>query len=537
MAAVKERVLNWLYSVLMSEYKDVLRTYNDVAQTLSQYSSLAPRTDVYTFENGASALLLHISGTIPATFRGTTYRFPIALWIPHGYPQEPPLVYVTATDGLVVRAGQHVDPQGKVYHPYLVGWAEYWDKSNILDFLAILREVFAKEPPVIARQPQQIAPPRPTPPPIPPPPNASRPLPSTSHAEPGRPPPPPPKPNADPRPYSPAPSQRDSGPPLPPLPGQGSQYGPPTPQHLNGSPHQPQRSSSLRYESPLPRPPQQQTLRDSYGPGSMNPVTAEGSYRRSMYNQVPPNQNQYATPPPPQHGMAYPNQQQPATYVQPQQQQQQGYPPPQQTQYGPPPQAKPAPPPDLLDGPLTLAIPTTRQNIPAPPVPPNPEKDLLLTNIGRALFAQRQQVVQQTNSSLPGLQSQHSAMYAALKNMQSEFSALESLQSTLASNTQILHAALRDADTVIESSAHRAAPGIDEILVAPTVVGNQLYQLVSEERSLGDALFVLGRAVERGRINAATFAKMTRSLAREWYLKKALVKKIGRGMGLDAVVF
>ncbi|PQE25678.1 UEV domain-containing protein [Rutstroemia sp. NJR-2017a BBW] len=175
MAAVQQRVLNWLYSVLTSEYRDVNRTYNDVAQTLSHYSSLAPRTDVYTYENGASALLLHISGTLPVTFRGTTYRFPIALWIPHAYPHEAPLVYVTPVEGMMVRAGQHVDPQGKVYHPYLVGWAEYWDKSNILDFLAILRDVFAKEPPVISRQPQN-APPRPQsaaiPPPIPPlPPN------------------------------------------------------------------------------------------------------------------------------------------------------------------------------------------------------------------------------------------------------------------------------------------------------------------------------------------------------------------------------
>jgi hypothetical protein len=28
---------------------------------------------------------------------------------------------------MMVRPGQHVDPQGKIYHPYLVGWAEYWD--------------------------------------------------------------------------------------------------------------------------------------------------------------------------------------------------------------------------------------------------------------------------------------------------------------------------------------------------------------------------------------------------------------------------
>lgn len=123
-------------------------------------------------------------------------------------------------------------------------------------------------------------------------------------------------------------------------------------------------------------------------------------------------------------------------------------------------------------------------------------------------------------------------MLQALSNMQAEMQALESMNSLLNTNTQVLHTALRDADGVIESSQHRTAPNVDELLVAPTVVGNQLYELVSEERSLGDALFVLGRAVERGRVDAPVFAKMTRSLAREWYLKKALAKKIGKGMGL-----
>jgi ESCRT-I complex subunit TSG101 len=125
-------------------------------------------------------------------------------------------------------------------------------------------------------------------------------------------------------------------------------------------------------------------------------------------------------------------------------------------------------------------------------------------------------------------------MLNALNNMQAEIQALESLTSLLNSNTNILHNALHDADAVIDSSQHRTAPNIDEILVAPTVVGNQLYELVSEERSLGDALFVLGRAVERGVVSAAVFTKMTRTLAREWFLKKALAKKIGRGMGLAA---
>lgn len=124
-------------------------------------------------------------------------------------------------------------------------------------------------------------------------------------------------------------------------------------------------------------------------------------------------------------------------------------------------------------------------------------------------------------------------MLNTLSNMQAEIQALESLNTLLNSNTNILHTALHDADAVIKSSQHRTAPNVDELLVAPTVVANQLYDLVCEERSLGDTLFVLSRAVERGRITPAVFAKLTRTLAREWYLKKALVKKIGKGMGLN----
>ncbi|KAH7419848.1 UEV domain-containing protein [Cadophora sp. MPI-SDFR-AT-0126] len=541
MAAVKQQVLNWLYSVLTSEYKDVNRTYNDVAQTLSHYSSLAPRTDVYTYEHGKSALLLHLSGTLPVMFRGTTYRFPIALWVPHAYPLEPPLIYVTPTEGMMVRPGQHVDPQGKVYHPYLVGWAEFWDKSNILDFLAILRDVFAKEPPVVSRQ-QQSAPPRPqpsqAPPPVPPPPpGGARPVSRSAVGSPNGqagPPPPPPKPTNNAQQYSSAgPSRRDSGPPLPPLPSQAgyetSRYGQQAPLPNEYS-RNPQRSTSLRYETAPPLPPQpqrQQSLRQSTD-SPVSPISPPRPQSYQQQYQPPTSNSQYnseqARVPP-----YNPHQQQHAQQYQGQTSQWQQHPrlqPPQ-------PQSKPPPPPDLLDAPLVLSVPSEAStNLPAPPIPPNPEKDMLLHNLGRALHAQRQHTRNQTISSLPGLEAQHKAMLTSLASMQAEIQALESLNNLLSANANNLHTALHDADAVIDQSQHRTAPNVDELLVAPTVVGNQLYELVSEERSLGDALFVLGRAVERGRISPAVFAKMTRTLAREWYLKKALVKKIGKGMGL-----
>lgn len=83
------------------------------------------------------------------------------------------------------------------------------------------------------------------------------------------------------------------------------------------------------------------------------------------------------------------------------------------------------------------------------------------------------------------------------------------------------------------SAAQRKPPSVDEVLVAPTVVGGQLYELVAEEQACGDAIFVLGRGLDKGRVGVEGWVRLTRGLARERFLKKALVRKICGGMGLD----
>ncbi|KAI0596169.1 UEV domain-containing protein [Biscogniauxia sp. FL1348] len=546
---VQQHVLNWLYSVLTSEYHDVNRTYNDVAQALSQYPSLSPRTDVHTFDNGVSALLLHLSGTLPVVFRGTTYRFPVSLWIPHAYPREAPIGYVTPTENMVVRPGQHVDPQGRIYHPYLVGWAEFWDKSSILDFLAILRDIFAKEPPVISRQqprPVSVQPaPTPTPPPVPPlPPDMSRSTPQqTESPRPrpydSRPPPPPPKGSDLPQVVSGPSTQHSDAPPLPPLPHdirrQSGQYS------AHPAPIQsPESNRTSRYETAPPLPPHQaQAQPPSQASQAYQQPPPNVQYHAQPQPQQPPHMYQQAVPPagfapqdirrastvsstmpynPPAPGPAY------------------GGPPPiwQATAQQQPlaqPKPKPPPPPDIMDEPLTLALPSP-SNLPPPPIPPNPEKDALLRQLASTLYSMRQRARQQNESSLAGLNAQRNAMLNALQNLQNDSAALTPLTAMLSSNTTILQSSIKEADAVISNSKTHEPPNIDDLLVAPTVVGNQLYDLVAEERALGDAIFVLGRAVERGRITPTVFAKTTRSLAREWFLKKAHVRKIGRGMGL-----
>ncbi|OAA65020.1 tumor susceptibility protein [Cordyceps fumosorosea ARSEF 2679] len=509
---VQQHVLNWLYSVLTSEYHDVNRSYDGIARVLSRYPTLSPRTDVYTSPDGASALLVHLSGTLPVNFRGSTYRFPLSIWIPHRYPREPPIIYVTPTESMLIRPGQHVDQQGQVYHPYLVGWQQFWDKSTLQDFLAILADVFAKEPPVVARQPRPAAQPQPqpeTPPPVPPLPveMAARPVQSPA-SEQARPPIPP---------KSPQDSRSTSGPPLPPL--------PPT------SPLAQQRQPS-RYDSAPPLPPQahQHELGTTQGVASFGATVASPPV-------YPPHQSQHQANP--STGSALPTysqgnwQQQPpqpGSWGQMHHNQTRNYPPEQSTAH-----AQPPPPQDLLlDDPLTIDIPPP-STVKAPPIPPNPEKDQLLRQLAQTLAYMRKQSRQQNEQSMTGLQAQRAAMVQAMAGLQSELGQLTQLSSLLASNTNILHEALRRADGVIEGSAGHAKPDIDELLVAPTVVSNQLYSLVAEERALGDAIFMLGRAVERGKIPAAVFAKTTRSLAREWYLKKALARKIAEGMGMGGV--
>lgn len=83
------------------------------------------------YETGSSALLLQLSGTLPVTYRGTVYKFPIALWIPNTYPREPPIAYVIPTQDMAVRVGQHVTLEGRVYHHYMAHWAGAWEVSIV----------------------------------------------------------------------------------------------------------------------------------------------------------------------------------------------------------------------------------------------------------------------------------------------------------------------------------------------------------------------------------------------------------------------
>ncbi|EPS27138.1 hypothetical protein PDE_02080 [Penicillium oxalicum 114-2] len=596
--AVPQRTLTWLYSVLSKDhydpkqtYHDPNRTYQDVANALAQYPSLSPRTDVYTYENGFSALLLHVVGTVPVSFRGTIYRFPVALWIPNTYPRDPPMVYVTPTQDMAIRVGQHVTLEGRVYHHYLAHWSESWDRSNICDLLSVLKEVFAKEPPVRYKQP---APPsgqsphtsHPAPPPVPPMPMS----PGYSTGQPqspayaqspsrasDRPPQLPPKPGASPPGVQSAPTpapradRYQSPPPLPPLPPKGDEASRTSPVGQVGASHfgnrLPQQYGQGQHPvQPIPAP----------YPGGAGVNMSPGipySPRPPVSSQFPQHPPQTQAPPSAAYSRQVPGYQ-PATSQQPTPQvhpqaQQQGLPAPVSRAPTHPPAAYqnslavgPAASketPDLLTSPFEVELPSIAPTGPAPPIPPNPEKDALLHAVSQTLTDTLNRHATQSDSAAQSLVAQSRSLQAAMATLQGEVAALNSLHAALQSNTSILQQTLHRADATIADAQARSAagqsssvasssatvgqsdsqsglPAIDEVLVAPTVVGKQLYDLVADEEGLQHALYALQSALVRGVIGVDSWSRHTRGLAREAFLKRALIRKIGRGMGLEESV-
>ncbi|RJE17564.1 hypothetical protein PHISCL_10097, partial [Aspergillus sclerotialis] len=136
------------------------------------------------------------------------------------------------------------------------------------------------------------------------------------------------------------------------------------------------------------------------------------------------------------------------------------------------------------------------------------------------------------------------SLHSAVAQLRGEIASLNSLNSTLQSNTDILKQSLHRADGVIADAQSRTKapaseanpsglPPIDEVLVAPTVVGKQLYDLVAEEAGIQQAIYALQAALVRGVVGVEAWSRHTRGLAREAFLKRALVRKIGRGMALE----
>ncbi|KAI1316369.1 hypothetical protein EDD11_010083 [Mortierella claussenii] len=129
-------IADWLQRVLQTiGYQHRDRMYADVEAVLRLFQNfLVPKAETY----------------IPIVYQSATYNIPVAFWLPTSYPSVAPIVFVTPTALMLVKAGKYVDISGRCYHPYLAYWSNRSD-SNLVELIGIMQTVFSQEPPVYAK--------------------------------------------------------------------------------------------------------------------------------------------------------------------------------------------------------------------------------------------------------------------------------------------------------------------------------------------------------------------------------------------------
>ncbi|KAA8916246.1 hypothetical protein TRICI_001598 [Trichomonascus ciferrii] len=168
-----------------------------------------------------------------------------------------------------------------------------------------------------------------------------------------------------------------------------------------------------------------------------------------------------------------------------------------------------------------------------PQRPPNPEKMQAIEHLEQQLervsknlndeASQDDEALKYTEQTLSWMEGQIDAQTRELDNIKSGCHA----------NEAILTEKIDTARRVINDSKSRQKPNVDDILCAENAVYNQLYQLVAEDHAIDDTMYILGKSLDKDRVQLDPFLKHTRTLAREQFLKRALINKISSQVGLD----
>ncbi|KAJ3018155.1 hypothetical protein HKX48_003067 [Thoreauomyces humboldtii] len=436
-------------------------------------------------------------GTVPIKFRNITYNIPVALWVPHGYPAQPPICFVTPTSTMLVRASKHVDLSGKVYHPYLAYWHMNTEESSLLHFVRVLQEVFAQEPPVYTKP---------------------------SNAAPG------------PQPVT----------------GNSSNYQSPGYNGNNQSPahSQPYSNPSGRLQQPQPHPQSQSPHQQQYGSGQQPPPQYQSQPVQQhlampdprRHNTPPPpsqsNQPPPVPPPPPSYSAGRVTSNSPLPPSQQQQQQQQQAQPKHQSHHQPPLQST-QPPPPIPHKPLAASLDggSSSGGQYAPP-PPIDERQARLLAMREALKSRLRQKERELNATLPPDIERLLNTNKRLSDGENYIStALQDAENHQKEIQQTIESVERQTEqTAAQIETLRAQPDtdLDKVVTAPTVVHNQLLDLVAEDHAIDDTLYYLGKALDAEKISGSIYMKAVRSLAREQFIKRALIEKVRLHVGLSS---
>ncbi|KAF9464664.1 UEV domain-containing protein [Collybia nuda] len=522
-SGVESLTQKWLRQNVQS-YTHSDRVYTDVHSLISRFNSLRPKSDVYTYDDGRTQLLLCVHGLLAISYRNASYNIPIAIWLTREHPRHPPIAYVVPTNDMLVKAGRYVDVSGKCSIDYLQNWARKSEGCDLSALVEAMQDHFSREPPVYAK-PQKTTNPTPVPP---------NPVITTGSSQNlvqeyrDRPPLPLP-----PSPTYHNPINRDR-PMIPPKPQLSTSHDvvrpfvsllfamftscnsqdppsiqPPLPPRIDIGPPQ----YRISPPAPPPIPPQYPTL--ASGPFSRGHLDSSSP---AVSLQTPTATWHQPSPPlPPMHSYSRTTGQSSYDAL------------PQQVpaQVGAPTPIHPAP--NFLDEDSSDNVQPIR-SAPAPPRPPNPELLHLHNQVYEKLSSEIRSLSQALALDGERLRAHQMDLLSGEPAIRDEMARLEAVRDVCRNVSGRLKGTVTQAEVNIAELRRKGDPEVDELVCSTTIVHNQLITLVAEDNAIEDTIYHLHRALNAGRIDLERFLRSTRSLAEEQFMKRALIEKIQVGI-------
>ncbi|XP_043278357.1 tumor susceptibility gene 101 protein [Venturia canescens] len=134
----------------LSKYQNADITRKEICNVLQMYRSLQYNMEPFVFNDGSCKELSNLQGTIPITYKGSTYNIPVCIWLMDTHPNNAPMCYVRPTADMSIKVSMFVDHNGKIYLPYLHDWVPH--SSDLLSLIQVMTVMFGEHPPVVAKR-------------------------------------------------------------------------------------------------------------------------------------------------------------------------------------------------------------------------------------------------------------------------------------------------------------------------------------------------------------------------------------------------
>lgn len=114
--------------------------------------------------------------------------------------------------------------------------------------------------------------------------------------------------------------------------------------------------------------------------------------------------------------------------------------------------------------------------------------------------------------------------------IEDELARLTAVREVCKTRAERVEATVESAHRRAEELEARPQPPPSEIVLADSIVGDQLVSLLSSDLALTDTLYHLSRALQSEQLDLDRYLKWVRLYGREQFLKRALARKIRLGL-------